>query len=94
MPNAESITSASMWRYCDITHRIVYTDKAFEQLLNTVNIVYNIEHLNIYIYAWRGIFWRLVHKLFVFITKVYYMWMWVNFPKIYTREFISVITKK
>jgi hypothetical protein len=94
MPNADSFIFADHLRYWDITHKNIYTTEAFEQLLNISQIDYSIEHLNIYIYVNKWLFWRMIHKFFVFITRIYYMWMWLYLPEIYTWEFINIITKK
>jgi hypothetical protein len=93
MPNADSVLLSNNWMYIDISHKRIYNSNSFEQLLNISLKNYEVEHINAYI--WYSMFIkRLIHNIFLLVTKIYYKWMWmIAFPKIYTWEFISVIIK-
>lgn len=93
MPNADAILLSSNWRYTDITHKTIYNENSFFQIINSTNCDFLIENFNIYIWV-KNQFRRLIHLLFRWITKIYFLGMWQRFPKIYTWEFINVLTKK
>lgn len=92
MPNADSILETSHLRYVDITHKTSYCAWSFNQLVNCLGIPFaSANHYNTYL--WRSVIKRMIHQIFLFMTKVYFMGMWANFPKIYTQELISVYRK-
>lgn len=93
MPNANNFLYASSIRYGDITHKIVYNDNSFSQLVYSTNVPFKIFNKNIYVWS-NSILKRFIHLIFRFLTKIYYLWMWQNFPKIYTWQFINILKKE
>ena len=93
MPNAEAVLRSWMWRYGDITHYTVYTQNSFNQVLKMNGLFKEAKSFNSYVWV-TSIFHRFIHLIFLFFTKIYHTCMWVWFPKIYTWELISVITKE
>jgi len=92
MPNADSSLIVWFWRWWDVTHTTIYNKVSFQQLINqSWNDFSNIKHLNINI--WQNFIKRMIHKIFLFFSKIYYIWMWRNFPEIYTWEIISILKK-
>lgn len=95
MPNADS-TKACALRYIDITHKKIYNAHSFEQILlaNNANF-WIIRHYNtLPSISWNvKIIFRLVHPIFLLFTKIYYTWMWMIFPNIYSSEILSVMKK-
>ena len=92
MPNADTILRLWTVRYNDITHFTVYNHHSFSQLLHSSWYFKNIESYNTIVW-FSNIFYRISHIIFLFFTKLYYLWIWASFPKVYTQEFISVIKK-
>lgn len=93
MPNADSILDASHNRYADITHNTIYSPQSFEQIVLTVlDKKFSIEHRNNFI-GFSSSVNRIIHKFFLFFTKLYYSSMWFLFPRIYTSEMISILKK-
>lgn len=92
MPNAQSILEWSKTRYFDIDHKFWYTPNSFNQLLNKYWNFEKITHNNAYIWA-STLFWRYIHYLFLFFTKIYFLWMLTQFPNVYTSELITIIKK-
>jgi len=92
MPNADSILRLWTIRYNDITHFTLYNHHSFSQLLHDSWYFKNIESYNTIVW-FSNILYRLSHIIFLFFTKIYYLWIWASFPLIYTQEFISIIKK-
>jgi len=93
MPNADSALRVWTWRRNDITHKTIYTENSFSQVIKSINNNFIIKNVNTYVWV-KSIFRRFIHMLFLFFSKIYYLWMWYPFPKIYTFEMLSVLTKK
>lgn len=93
MPNADAILWVWIWRWSDITHKTIYDDISFSQVINSSNANFVIENYNHYIWV-KSKLRRIIHLMFRFFTKIYYLWMGHKFPEFYTREFINVLTKK
>lgn len=92
MPNADSDLMLWYWRWGDITHYTIYNSLSFSQLLRKYSKFTSIEHSNTYVW-YQLFFFRWIHKIFLWCTKVYYLWMWVRYPEIYTWELLSFIKK-
>ena len=93
MPNADNFLRLWMCRYWDLTHKYIYTDISFNQIIKSTQCDFEIENLNIYIWA-KNFFRRSIHLFFRWITKIYFLGMWQIFPEFYTWEFINILTKK
>lgn len=93
MPNADNLLRFWMCRYGDLTHKFIYTDISFNQLIKSAKCDYKIENFNTYIWI-KNKFRRVIHLIFRFFTKIYFIGMWQAFPEFYTWEFINVLTKK
>lgn len=92
MPNADSSLLVWFWRWWDITHKTIYNKTAFLQLVSqSWKSFSNILHFNTFI--WYNFIKRWIHKIFLSITKIYYLWMGRVFPEIYTWEIISILKK-
>lgn len=92
MPNANALLYACSSRYSDITHKTIYNDTSFTQVVYSCKNSFEIENFNIYI--GRNIVRRVVHLIFRYFTKIYCLCMWQSLLEIYTWEFISILTKK
>ena len=91
MPNANAVINASYMRYGDITHRTLYNSDSFEQIINISKVRFNeIKHLND---NPTNLIKKIIHNIFVLITKIYFMWMMQSFPKNYTSNLISILKK-
>lgn len=93
MPNADSTLKVWNWRWTDITHKTIYNDMSFAQVVYGCNCNFKIENYNTYIWV-KNFFRRSIHLFFRWITKIYFLGMWHIFPEFYTWEFINVLTKK
>lgn len=96
MPNADSNLNACSLRYHDITHKYIYNSNSFEQIILSNGIEFSkINHSNSFpaINHYIKILFRIIHPIFLWITKLYYYWMWYSFPKTYTSEILSIIKK-
>lgn len=93
MPNADSILKVWHLRYNDITHRTIYNENSFSQVINSITDWFNIENYNTYIWV-KSWLRRIIHLTSRFLTKYYYLSMGYTFPKIYTFEIISILTKR
>ena len=96
MPNADSHLNACSLRYIDITHKRIYNSNSFEQIILTNDVAFSkIKHFNSFpaIHHYIKFIFRSIHRIFLWITKVYYYWMWYSFPKTYTSEILSIIEK-
>ena len=93
MPNADAIFLVWYWRRCDLTHKNIYNESSFFQLISSCNCNFTIENFNKYIWSPSKIR-RLIHLIFLFFTKIYFLGMWFTFPNFYTREFWNILTKK
>ena len=95
MPNADSFKAASL-RYIDITHKKIYNSHSFEQiaLSNNANFSY-IKHFNTLpaILPFKKVIFQIIHPIFKIFTIIYFYWMWLMFPKIYTSEILSIMQK-
>lgn len=93
MPNADAICMVWNLRWWDITHKTIYNDISFWQVVYGCNCNFSIENHNSYIWLHR--FSRIIHLLFHFFTNIYfYGMMWHGMPKYYTWEFINVLQKQ
>ena len=90
MPNAASIFGACEMRFKDITHKLIYTDVSFSQLLSKTNFK-NIIHMNKVVGQTKLRF--VVHKIVLFFYKLLMGSMGNTFPKIYTNEIITIAKK-
>lgn len=91
MPNAANPYSGSYRRYSDITHKIIYTDNSFNQiLLSSWFIKNNIIHKNQYM--WYSYIKRVIYLIWISINKFLRSSIWY-LPKIYTDSIISIIKK-
>ncbi len=91
MPNADSVINWLSMRYWDITHKKIYNSTSFEQTINNSgNKFEKIIHLND---RPTNFIKRVIHKPFYYITKMYYIWMMQGFPKNYSSNIISILTK-
>lgn len=80
MPNADSIIQSTNGMYVDITHYRIYNDHSFSQLINYCwKNFCDIRHINSFV--WTNFFKRSIHNIFLFFTKIYYLWMWMPFLK-------------
>lgn len=93
MPNWDNFLRFGMCRYWDLTHKSIYTNISFNQLVKSSNLPFEIENFNIYIWV-KNKFRRIIHLIFRFFTKIYFLGMWESFPEFYTWEFINLLTKK
>ena len=93
MPNADSTLRVWNLRWTDITHKTIYNDNSFSQVVYDSKCDFEIGNFNTYVGS-KNIFRRVIHLIFLFFTKIYYLWMWQCFPQIYTFEIISILTKK
>jgi len=94
MPNADSVILLGHTAFWDVTHYRVYNTTSFEQIIkmNWINF-YKITHKTLCIWC-DNMIKKIIHWIFIFLSKVYYLWMWTSaFPKIYTWEFISILEK-
>lgn len=90
MPNASAIFLSTMTRYNDITHKNLYTETSFGQLVNSAGFT-KINHLNKYI--GQNSFKRIVHLITIKILKTFVMMSGFSFPRIYTNEIITIAKK-
>ena len=90
MPNASSIFLACELRYKDITHKTIYTENSFNQLLNPLSFN-NVVHMNNYIGQTKVK--RLIHKIAKFIFQILIKSLGFSYPKIYTNEIITIAKK-
>ncbi len=92
-PNADSILSSNRWRYTDITHYTMYNTMSFEQLCNSIlwEKPFSLQTINSHIGT--NLSKRIIHKVFLLFTRIYYLGMWVEFPTIYTWEMINILRK-
>ena len=93
MPNADNFLWAWSLRRGDITHKTIYSDISFGQVVNSTNLPFEIENFNTYVWV-ESRFRRIIHIIFRYFTKIYFVGMGKRFPNLYTWEFISVLTKK
>lgn len=93
MPNADTFLRLGMCRYGDLTHKFIYTNISFDQVVKSTGLLFEIENHNIYIWV-KNKFRRAIHLIFRFFTKIYFLGMGEWFPEFYTWEFINVLTKK
>lgn len=95
MPNADSQKACAL-RYIDITHKKIYNSHSFEQILLANNADFSvIKHYNTLpsISPYVKLLFKIIHPLFLLFTKIYYTWMWLLFPKIYSSEMLSIMKK-
>lgn len=92
MPNADSIFRLWTLRRNDITHKTIYNDNSFSQVIYDSGCNFEIKNFSTYVYP-KNTFNRMVHLIFLFFTKIFYLGMWYPFPAIYTFEIISVLKK-
>lgn len=90
MPNAASVFGACEMRYKDVTHKLLYTDVSFSQLLSKTNFR-EIVHMNKVVGQTKLKF--VVHKIVLFFYKLLIGGMGNTFPKIYTNEIITIAKK-
>lgn len=91
MPNANSTVNALNMRYCDITHINFYNNQSFEQaIINSWVIFNNIYHLNDRPTTFIK---RIIYSFFLFLTKIYYLWMMQILPAYNSINLISIIEK-
>ena len=90
MPNASSIFLACELRYKDITHKTLYSENSFNQLLNYAGFN-NMIYMNKYIGQTKTK--RLIHKITKFIFQIFIKSLGFSFPKIYTNEIITIAKK-
>lgn len=96
MPNADSHLNSCSLRYHDITHKYIYNSHSFEQIILTNEISFSkIEHFNSFpaINHYIKFLFKIIHPIFLWISKIYYYWMWYSFPKTYTSEILSIMEK-
>jgi len=89
MPNASSIFFSWYLRYNDITHKTLYTENSFNQVLLNNFTEENIVHKN-YI-TWNKTIKGLIVKVMSYIWRMIIRSMWFGVPKIYSLEIISII---
>lgn len=93
MPNANNFLRVGNWRRWDITHKNIYNEISFAQIIYSTDLPFEIQNYNMYVW-YKYIFDRCIHIILRFFTKVYFLGMWESFPKFYTFEFINILTKK
>lgn len=95
MPNADSF-KATTARYNDITHKTIYNANSFEQIVLMDEVKYselkNKNTIAAVSLPFRWIF-KVINPIFVFFTKIYFLWMWYTFPKIYSSELLTIMKK-
>ncbi len=95
MPNADSSKACAL-RYIDITHKKIYNSHSFEQILLTNDALFTtINHYNTLpsISPYIKLLFKMIHPFFWVMTKIYFAWMWLIFPKIYSSEILSLMKK-
>lgn len=93
MPNASSPYLASHIRYGDITHKVIYNENSFNQILLSTGFIREcIAHKNEAMGG--GIWWRIVaYRIGISINRL--LWaLSAYIPNIYTLSMISFIQKK
>lgn len=95
MPNADSLRAPTL-RYNDITHKTIYNANSFLQIILSNDINYSQINNKNTIAAVSKIsrtMFKIIHPIFVLLTIIYYLWMWVMFPKIYSSEMLTIMKK-
>lgn len=95
MPNADSQKACAL-RYIDITHKKIYNTHSFEQIFLANDAGFsNIYHFNTLpsISPMIKFIFKIIHPIFLLLTKFYYTGMWLLYPKIYSSELLSVMKK-
>lgn len=94
MPNAWSLFFSWYWRYNDITHKILYTENSFNQILLNHFEKDKVEHKNSEFLPWKNNLKNYVIK-HALMPIILYIIRLLQFPieKIWTFEMISKIKK-
>ncbi len=95
MPNADS-PRAMTSRYIDITHQTLYNANSLEQILLTNGFIFSqVSHYNTTpaVHSFLKKVFHIIHPFFLLLTRAYNYGMGYMFPRVYTTEILSIITK-